>query len=84
MFRRFSSGRSKLSLWNGPVRGTARRTSSRSCVRMRIVHALIDTIEQLASNSKPLDILGGATVYEADAERFAVMIRGLLRVYCTQ
>lgn len=42
----------------------------------------VDTVERLASNGKPLDILGGATVYtEADAERFAVMVRGLLRVY---
>lgn len=41
-----------------------------------------DTVERLAAGGTQLDVLTGVTVYtEADAERFGVIVRGLLRVY---
>jgi len=42
----------------------------------------VDTVEGLAANGQHLDVPAGATIYtEADAERFAVIVFGLLRVY---
>src|SRR4029079_1290731 len=42
----------------------------------------IGTIESLIADGRIVDFPSGRTVYtEADAERLAVMIRGLLRVY---
>jgi hypothetical protein len=39
-------------------------------------------VERLATAGGQLDVLPGVTVYtEADAERFGVIVRGLLRVY---
>jgi CRP/FNR family cyclic AMP-dependent transcriptional regulator len=41
-----------------------------------------ETVERLAAGGRQLDVLTGVTVYtEADAERFGVIVRGLLRVY---
>jgi CRP/FNR family transcriptional regulator len=41
-----------------------------------------ETVELLAAGGRPSDFLAGITVYtEADTERFAVIVRGLLRVY---
>ena len=41
-----------------------------------------ETVERLAAGGKLSDVPAGVTVYtEADAERFAVVVRGLLRVY---
>jgi CRP/FNR family transcriptional regulator len=41
-----------------------------------------ETVELLASGGRLSDILAGVTIYtEADAERLAVLVRGLLRVY---
>jgi len=40
------------------------------------------TLERLAAAGRLVDVLAGVTVYtEADAERLAVIVRGLLRVY---
>jgi CRP/FNR family transcriptional regulator len=41
-----------------------------------------ETVQALAAGGRPSDIPSGITVYtEADAERFGVIVRGLLRVY---
>ena len=41
-----------------------------------------ETVELLAAGGSLSDVLAGVTVYtEADAERFCVIVRGLLRVY---
>jgi CRP/FNR family cyclic AMP-dependent transcriptional regulator len=42
----------------------------------------IEKVDLLAAGGRLSDVLGGTTVYtEADAERFGVVVRGLLRVY---
>lgn len=42
----------------------------------------IQTVERLAAAGSQLDVPAGTTVYkEADAERFGVVVQGLLRVY---
>ena len=42
----------------------------------------IETVEHLATGGSQFDVPPGTTVYkEADAERFGVVVRGLLRVY---
>lgn len=42
----------------------------------------VQTVERLAAAGRQFDVSVGVTVYkEADAERFGVLVRGLLRVY---